>query len=149
MQTINIQDLRNYNTKLIAEYLHQHGGIEFKILIPNDRIDPDDINFSIFWQYHTAAYAGQKLYKIAKSFAYYVPCPHKQKSFQFEIKVADIHRLSAVLAFIISGYYENDKQMLRFNEEAATFLSDSFEGKTECNTWGLLHTANHYLGKHS
>jgi len=147
MNSINIHDLKNYNAKLIAEYLQQQSRNAFQIIIPKDRIDPDDINFSIFWQYHMAAYAGQKLYNVSESFAYTVPCPQSKNNFHFEIQVADIKRLSTALAFIICGYYDNDKTILRFNEEAATFLSDSFEAKTECNTWGLLHIANEYLGK--
>lgn len=149
MTSLLLPDLKNYNAKLIAEYLDQQGGNAFQIIIPKDRIDPEDINFSIFWQFHMAAYAGQKLYNVSESFAYYVPCPQSKNNFQFEIQVAEIKRLSPALAFIICGYYDNDKTMLRFNEEAAKFLTDSFEGKTECNTWGLLHIANHYLGKHS
>jgi hypothetical protein len=147
MQTINIHDLKNYNAKLIAEYLFQQNDKAFQIIIPREQIDPDDRNFSIFWQYHTAAYAGQKLFNVSESFAYNVPCPHKQNQFVFEIETADINRLATALAFIISGYYENDKTMLRFNEEAAQYLNDAFEGTTDSDTWGLLYIANNYLGK--
>jgi hypothetical protein len=37
--------------------------------------------------------------------------------------------------------------MLRFNEEAAQYLCDSFEGKTDSDTWGLIYIANNFLGK--
>jgi hypothetical protein len=147
MQTINIHDLKNYNAKLITEYLFQQNDNAFEIIVPRDQYDEEDINFSIFWQYYTAAYAGQKLYNISTSFASYIPCPEKQNPFRFEIEVADIQRLAGVLAFIITGYYTKNDSMIRFNQEAAIYFSDAFEGKTDSETWSLLHIANKYLGK--
>lgn len=147
MQTINIHDLKNYNAKLILEYLSVQQEKAFEIIIPHDQVDPDDKNFSIFWQYHTAAYAGQQLFNVSESFAYYVPCPKKQNSFRFELEVSDIKRLATALAFIITGYYENNITMLRFNEEAAKYLNDAFNSKTDSDTWGLLYIANNYLNK--
>jgi hypothetical protein len=147
MQKINIHDLKNYNAKLIAEFLLERIDTLFEIIIPRDQVDPDDKDFSIFWQYHMAAYSGQQLHNVSSSFAYYVPCPTKQNSFRFEIEVTDIKRLVVALAFIITGYYDNDSAMLRFNEEASQYLCDSFEGKTDSDTWGLLYIANNYLKK--
>ncbi|HMU46128.1 MAG TPA: hypothetical protein PKC72_07160 [Chitinophagaceae bacterium] len=147
MTTINIEHLKNYNRKLIAEYLFQYGDNAFDIIIPRDQFDKDDINFSIFWQYYTAAYAGQRLFNISTSFACYVPCPHKQQSFRFEIEVADINKLARALAYIITGYYVNNDSMIRFNQQAGIYFSDAYEGKTISETWSLLHIANKYLGK--
>jgi hypothetical protein len=147
MTSINIEHLRNYNTKLIIEYLQQQNDIAFEIIIPRDQYGEEDLNFSIFWQYYTAAYAGQKLFNIATSFAHYTPCPEKENPFRFEIEVADIEKLAAVLAFIIKGYYEKTNAMIRYNREAAIYFSDAFEGKTDSETWSLLHIANKYLGK--
>lgn len=147
MTTINIEHLKNYNRKLVAEYLLQQGDNAFEIIIPRDQFDTDDINFSIFWQYYTAAYAGQRLFNISTSFACYVPSPEKKNPFRFEIEVADIQPLAAVLAFIITGYYTNNDSMIRFNQEAGIYFSDAYEGKTISETWSLLHIANKYLGK--
>lgn len=147
MITISIHDLKNYNANLISEYLFQQSDNAFEIIIPRDQYDPEDINFSLFWQYYTAAYAGQQLFNVSESFACYVPCPEKKKPFRFEIEVADIHRLAAALAFIITGYYTNSDSMIRFNQEAAIYFSDAYEGKTVSETWSLLHIANKYLGK--
>jgi hypothetical protein len=147
MTSVNIHDLKNYNTKLIVEYLFQQNDNAFEIVIPRDQYDEEDINFSIFWQYYTAAYAGQKLFNISTSFAHYTPCPEKQNPFRFEIEVADVQRLASVLAFIITGYYTNNDSMIRFNQEAAIYFSDAFEGKADSETWSLLHIANKYLGK--
>ncbi|HVT84288.1 MAG TPA: hypothetical protein VHD35_03755 [Chitinophagaceae bacterium] len=147
MTSINIHDLKNYNAKLIAEYLFQQNDNAFEIVIPRDQYDDEDINFSIFWQYYTAAYAGQKLFNISTSFASYIPCPEKKNPFRFEVEVPDIHRLAAVLAFIITSYDTNDDSMIRFNQEAAVYFSEAFEGKTDSETWSLLHIANKYLGK--
>jgi hypothetical protein len=147
MNSINIYDLKNYNVRLIEEYLFQQNDKAFEIIIPRDQYDDEDINFSIFWQYYTAAYAGQKLYNISRSFAYYVPCPEKQNPFRFEIEVAGIDRLAAVLAFILTGYHTKDDSVIRFNQEAAVYFSDAFEGKIDSETWGLLYIANKYLGK--
>ena len=147
MQTINIHDLKNYNAKLIAEYLSQQEGNIFEIIIPRDQIDPDDKNYTTFWQYHAAAYAGQKLFNVSEGFAYFVPDPHKEDSFRFELEIRNVERLAAALAFIIAGYYTDGKTMLRFNEEAAEYLRDCFEGKADSDTWGLLYIANNFLGK--
>jgi hypothetical protein len=129
------------------EYLFHLDDTEFEIIISRDRVDPDDKNFSIFWQYHTAAYAGEKLFKVSESFAYYVPCPEKDNPFRFEIKVTDIKRLALALRFIITGYYDENRITIRFNEQAGQYLNDAFEGKVESNTWGLLHIANNFLSK--
>ena len=147
MQTINLHDLKNYTPRLITELLSQQNDNTFEIIIPRDQLDPDDKNFSIFWQYHMAAFAGQQLYNVAESFAYDVPCPKKQTAFRFEIEVCNPKRLASALAFISCGYFDNDDTMLRFNQGAADYLSDSFEGKIDCPTWGLLHIANDYLAK--
>jgi hypothetical protein len=147
MTSINIHDLKNYNRKLITEFLIQQNDNAFEIIIPRDQYDEDDINFSIFWQYYTAAYAGQKLYNISTSFAYYTPCPSKQSSFRFEIEVTDIEKLAAALAFIITGYHIKNDSMIRFTREAAIYFSDAYEGNIDSETWGLLYIANQYLGK--
>jgi hypothetical protein len=147
MTTINIHDLKNYNAKLTLEYLQQQNDKAFEIVIPRDQYDDEDLNFSIFWQYYTAAYAGQELYNVSTSFAYYVPCPKKQNPFRFEIEVPDIERLAPALAYIITGYNTNNDSMIRFNQEAAVYFSEAFEGKIDSDTWGLLYIANQYLGK--
>ncbi len=147
MQQINIHDLKNFTPKLILEYLADTKGSAFEIHIPPDQVDPDDNNFSIFWMFHTAAYAGQRLHNISETFSYYVPCPGTKENFIFRITINDKPKLAHCLAFIISGYFDNDTEMLRFNEEAAKFFIDSFEGKVDAATWGLLTIANDYLAK--
>lgn len=147
MHHINIHDLKNFTPKLILEYLAGTEDQSFEIHIPPDHVDPDDHNFSIFWMFHTAAYAGQQLHNIAETFSYYVPDPGTGESFIFRITVNDKRKLVHCLAFIISGYFDNDTEMLRFNEEAAKFFTDSFEGKVDAATWGLLTIANDYLCK--
>lgn len=147
MYSINIHDLKNYNTKLIAEYLSQQSDNEFEIIIPRDQYDEEDFNFSIFWQYYSAAYSGQKLFNISESFAYYIPCPHKQNSFRFEISVTDLKKLTVVLRFILAGYYSENDAMVRFHEEASKYFDDSFNGEMEPDCWGLLYIANQFLSK--
>ena len=137
MHNINIHDLKNFTPKLILEYLADTEGHSFEIHIPPDHVDSDDYNFSIFWMFHTAAYAGQRLHNIADCFSYYVPCPGSKENFVFRITINDKPKLAHCLAFIISG----------FNEEAAKFFTDSFEGKVDAATWGLLTIANDYLAK--
>lgn len=147
MQSINITDLRNYNAKLILEYLNIQQGLSFEIIIPKESVDPDDRNFSIFWQYYCASYAGQLLFNKANSFAYYVPCPQKQNDFRFQIEVESRDSLSHALAFIIAGYFTDGSTMLRFNEQASKYFDDSFTGKTDSACWGLLYIANQFLCK--
>jgi hypothetical protein len=147
MQRINLHDLKNYTAGLIAELLSQQNDNAFEIIIPREPLDPDDKDFSIFWQYHMAAYAGQQLYNVAESFAYDVLCPKKLTAFRFEIEVSETERLAAALAFICCGYFDNDEAMLKFNQDAADYLSNSFEGTISCATWGLLSIANDHLGK--
>ena len=147
MQTINITALRNYNAKLILEYLNIQHGLSFEIIIPKEIVDPDDRNFSVFWQYYYASYAGQLLFNNAKSFAYNVPCPQKKNDFRFQIEVERMVPLSHALAFIIAGYFTDGSTMLRFNEQASKYFDDSFTGKTDSACWGLLYIANQFLCK--
>ena len=147
MQVVNLHDLKNYTSGLIIELLSQQNDTMFEIIIPRDQFDPDDKDFSIFWQYHMAAFAGQQLFNVAESFAYDVPCPKKRKPFRFEIEVTNNKLLAAALAFISCGYFDNNKAMLKFNQDAADYLSASFEGKIDCATWGLLSIANDHLAK--
>jgi hypothetical protein len=147
MQPINIHDLKNFSPKLILEFLADTEGSAFEIHIPPEQVDPDDYNFSIFWMYHTAAYSGQQLHNIAETFSYFVPCPGTKENFFFRLTVNDKRKLAHCLAFIISGYFDNDTEMLRFNEESAKYFTDSFDGETDAATWGLLTIANDYLCK--
>src|SRR5258708_1136922 len=77
-QKKKLQDLKNYSGGINDEILMKQDDKTFEIIIPRDPLDPDDKDFSVFWQYHMAAFAGQQLFNASESFAYDVPCPKKQ-----------------------------------------------------------------------
>ena len=74
------------------------------LIISIEHVETDDKNLFIFLEYHNAAFAGQQLYNVSESFAYYVPCPEKQNPFRFELETSELKRLAAALAFIITRY---------------------------------------------
>lgn len=147
MYTLNITQFKGYTVKALHEFLLLQNCSHFQILIPRMEPDPNEINFSVFWDYHVAAYAGYKLNSIAESFAYEVPCPKKQNPFSFEIETNNLMKLSIVLRFIIVGCYTNGRGMTHFHGEAAKHFDHVYLGKAKPACWGLIYIANEYLGK--
>ena len=149
MLILNITDLNQYNYKSLYEYLLLQRETEFQILIPRTAITGDSDNYDVFEEYLTAAYAGQRLSEIAKCFAYYVPCLHSKQPFLFEATITDIGKLTEALYIIVHSVNKNmpSEIFLAFHSLAADFLTNVFSDRAECNTWGLLHIANHYLEK--
>lgn len=147
MITININQFKGYTIKDIHEFLSLQNSNHYEIFIPKMEADPGELNFSIFWDYHVAAYAGQKLNSSSESFAYDVPCPKRQNPFRFELETNDLMKLSIALRFIIVGYYTNGSGMTNFHQHAAAHFDEAYKGKTDPACWGLLYIANEYLGK--
>lgn len=149
MLKININEFYNYDSKAIYEFLFLQSETEFEITIPRNAGIGKADNYHIFVEYLTAAYAGQRLYEIAESFAYYVPSLHGKCPFLFEVSLTELGRMAETLYLIIHSI--NDKipteTFLTFHSLAADFLTNVFNDKIECNTWGLLWIANQYLQK--
>jgi len=149
MTKININELNRYDSKDIYEFLFLQNETVFQITIARKTVARKSENYDVFEEYLLAAYAGQRLSEIAKSFAYYVPSVCSKRPFVFEVTITEMGKLAEVLYIIIhSG---NDKIpgeiFLAFHSLAADFLTNAFNEKMECNTWGLLCIANKYLEK--
>lgn len=147
MHPIILHDLKNYTPSLISDYLSHYNTTAFNIIIPKYEVDLSPDNYSIFWNYYTAAYAGQLLHNISTSFSSYIPCPLKTHPFRFEIEVENIQPLADNLAFILDGLFKDDEAMLRFDRQAINYFSDAFAGKIDSDCWSLLTIAAEYFDK--
>lgn len=149
MLKININDLSNYNSEDVYEFLFLQNETEFEITIPKRIIARNDENYEVFVEYLSAAYAGQRLSEIAVSFAYYVPSVFNLNPFLFQVIITEMEKLADLLYLIIQGTQNTsgNKPFLTFHGLAADFLNDAYDCKLKCNTWGLLHIANQYLQK--
>ena len=147
MLKININEFNRYDSKTLYEFLFLQRETVFQIRIPRKAIAGTSDNYDVFEEYLSAAYAGQRLSEIAESFAYYVPCDHGKCPFLFEVTITEMGKMAEAL-YIIVHSTKNDipsEIFLTFHSLAADFLTNVFNDSVECNTWGLLHIANHYL----
>lgn len=146
MHTINLSEFRDYNSKDLYEYLMLQNETGFKILFSKETVKDVNDNFDVFWEYHLAAFIGQKLFEIAEVFAYYVPSIYKKQSFFFDITIKDLEKLSDTLFFLIAGLHETDfDATIQFHEEATKLFTEAFENEellVAC--WGLIEIANRH-----
>ena len=147
MLKITTTQLNHHTSKSLYEWLFEQNETEFQITIPrNVSVDKAD-NYAVFEEYLLAAYVGHRLSEIAQSFAYYVPDANNTQPFVFEATVTDKGKMAEVLFIIIQSI--NDKipteVFLSFHNLAADLLSNVINDEVECNTWGLLWLAKHYL----
>lgn len=147
MPPIHLHDLKNYTPCLISDYLTHYKSTAFNIIIPKMEAGLPPDNYIIFWNYYTAAYAGQLLHDIATSFACFIPCPHKTDPFRFEIEVMEITQLANTLAFILDGLFKDDEAMLMYDKQALDYFSNAFDGKTHSDCWSLLTIAAAFFEK--
>lgn len=147
MTKININDFKNYDNKTLYEFLFLEREKVFEIIIPRKTIQND--NYNVFEEYLSAAYAGQRLSEIADSFAYYVPCINSKSPFLFEVTITEMNKMAEILFIIIQTIAgaTGSRSFLSFHSLAADFLTNAFNDKIECNTWGLLYIADRYLQK--
>ncbi len=149
MLKININELNRYDSTTLYEFLFLQRETAFEITIPKKTIAGISDNYDVFEEFLSAAYAGQRLSEIAKSFAYYVPSVNSKMPFLFEVTITEMGKMAEALYIIIHSV--TDKMpceiFLSFHSLAADFLTNVFNDKAECNTWGLLWIANQYLQK--
>lgn len=148
MLKININEFNRYDSKTLYEFLFLQRETVFQITIPRKAVASACVNYDVFEEYLSAAYAGQRLSDIAESFAYYVPCVHSKCPFLFEVTITEMGKMTEALFLIIHSI--NDKSpcetFLTFHSLAADYLTNAFRNRIKCNTWGLLQIANQYLG---
>lgn len=147
MIKININEFNRYDDKAIYEFLFVQSETAFEIEIPRVAVAGKGECYDVFIEYLSAAYSGQCLSEIAGRFAYYVPCVYSKRPFLFEVTITDMEKLTDILYLIVKGFHDNTvgETFLKFHSAAADFLSDAFNDKIECKTWGLLYIANQYL----
>ncbi len=147
MLKININEFNHYDSKAIYEFLFLQRETVFEIIIPKETVAGTSDNYDVFEEYLSAAYAGQRLSEIADNFAYYVPSVYSKKPFLYEVTITEMGKMAEALYIIIPSI--NDKVpseiFLPLHSLAADFLTNVFNDKIKCNTWGLLHIANYYL----
>lgn len=147
MTKINISKFSNYDSKAMYEFLFLKRETVFEIIIPRNAITVETDNYDIFSEYLSAAYAGQRLSEIADSFAYYVPFVNSKNHFLFEVTITEKGKMAEILYLIIKTIYgaADSESFLSFHSLAADFLTNAFNDKIECYTWGLLYIADRYL----
>lgn len=143
--SINLTSLKNYDATLISDYLKMHPSRFYEIIIPKEPVNKEPDEFSIFYQYALASFAGQLLYNSSVSFSYKVPWPYSDQPFQFELEIENKEDLAKALAYIIEGYFTHDDEMLKFALEAAEYFDNAFIGETVSDIWGLLFIAGQYI----
>jgi hypothetical protein len=107
------------------------------------RDDPLDV----IWEYHLAAYAGQKIADCAKSFAYYVPSVYRREPYRFEVHINKLDPFASILFDIIIAFhhYGSDEQINSFQLSASEFFIKAYAQKKEPATWGMLSIVNQFL----
>jgi len=149
MLKININEFNRYDSKTLYEFLFLKRETVFQITIPRKAVAGTCENYDVFQEYLSAAYAGQRLSEIAESFAYYVPSVSGKKPFLFEVTITEMGKMAEALYIIIHSVNDRipNEIFLTFHSLAADFLTNVFNDKIECNSWGLLWIANRYLEK--
>lgn len=149
MLKINITEFNQYDSKALYEFLFLQNEIVFQITIPRKVIAGKIENYDVFEEFLSAAYAGQRLSEIAKSFAYYVPAVYNKQPFLFEVTITEMGKMAEALHLIIHSINDKDpgEAYLTFHSLAADFLTIASNNEVKCHTWGLLHIAKHFLEK--
>lgn len=147
MITINIDEFKGHNQEGIHKFLMLQKESVFEIIIPKLSNALKDEDFETYWEYQLLAYAGQKLFEIADSFAYNVPAVYKERPFIFEVEIKDIEKFADLLFTINTVFNEEEEteSANTFQIAASGFFKDAFDDKVQPATWGLLSIANDYL----
>ncbi|HEX4877992.1 MAG TPA: hypothetical protein VFV31_15045 [Chitinophagaceae bacterium] len=147
MICIDLHEIRHYNNKLIADFLGDKEEKEFAVVIPLS-IDKEDVNYSVFYQYALAAYAGEKLSAISESFGYYVPCPKRGGPIRFDFVTTNREALVTLLYALAEGIrLSAEEEGLQFYDEAIQYFSDYFDGRLKSVCSSLLVIAGDHLWK--
>lgn len=147
MITINIDEFKGHNQETLHKFLMQQKESVFEIIIPKLSNALKEENFEICWEYQLLAYAGQKLYEIADSFAYNVPSVYKERPFIFEVEITDIEKFADLLFTICTVFNgeEETEAANTFQIAASGFFNEAFDDKVQPVTWGLLSIAKDYF----
>lgn len=146
MKTINLTDLKNYNSTLIHHYLKMHPAVLYQVIIPWEQHEVATTNhLSCMLQYINAAYAGEMLAGCSLSFGYNVPSPNQHTHFLFEIEIHGTKKLAQTLSIITEAYFTHDEAMIEFAVKAAQYYDEAFKGNIHSETWGLLLMADKML----
>jgi hypothetical protein len=147
MHTLNLSELEHYDASSIYQYLLIHDDKQLEIVIHKETVTGVNDNFEIFWEYYLAAFIGQKLSAIAKTFSYYVPSTYVKEVFRFLITVDNWDALTDILHYLVTGIYETDTDTnILLHHEGAAFLEKASEEQpTDIACWGLLDIAHKHL----
>lgn len=147
MTRINLSEFRDYSGKALYEFLLYVDDSDFQVTIPRTTSFDEENRIGIVIDFSNAAYAGQLLYEIANTFAYYVPSPYNTNDFFFDISVTELEKFAEVLHKLVRGYdyKEDDREFLDYQVLAADFIAEAYDDSVKCRTWGLVEIANEFL----
>jgi hypothetical protein len=145
----------NHSIALIACKGHSQDTIKrflaavklYHLMISVPKLIPQLDDVSIAMSYYSAAYAGQLLKNISSSFAYYVPSPHNDAPFTFEIKITDQDKLATVLEYLSLAYYSFSEADEEFDEKACYYAINARENPATTDCFGIVTVAWWYMGK--
>ena len=154
MKIICIDDFEDMEFKDVYGLLMLENEKSFEVRIKrhpaeNTPDQPDWVDWSIFFSYYRAAYAGQKLSDIASTFSYWVPSVETLTPFRFQIEITDVEVFADVLFYIVAGYFDMDSQEWEssFENQATIFHTTAWDFNTDVACWGLVQLAGEYLDK--
>lgn len=146
MELVSIYELKNYTRSQVKDYLAGLGVNEFVVTFP--RYFKSGYNDEVTkLEFSTMAYVGQLINDVSVNFGYYVPWPLTDNEFYFEIEIADVNALAAVLARVTSSLFTDIQSQELFQQEATQYFLDCIREKRESDCWGLLGIANEYYLK--
>lgn len=147
MLEIELTDFSGYSMPMILEYLELQDETYYKLIISRTAIFPRDGNYSVFLEYHFAAFAGHRLDEICSSFSYFVPSPKTERGFEFDFITKETGHLASILFMVINIFYDRADHELaqKTIDDAGQFFRESYEYTVEPSTWGLLIVANGFL----
>ena len=90
MVQINLNEFYIYNWSQLLEFIQLQEGNEYCITIPKKTVATKDCDFNVFWEYYHAAFVGQELAIISRSFSY---------------AILDKYLFSVTLFFLINALY--------------------------------------------
>jgi hypothetical protein len=141
LNTIRIEEFKNYRSSEVREHLLGFSSYDFIITCPRYFFSGrEDAATAV--EFCTMAYIGQLLHDVSVSFGYYVPWPPHDNEFYFQIEVKDFDRLANVLARVTASLFTSPRSQELFEREALQYSSDCFNAKRESDCWGLLDVSN-------
>jgi hypothetical protein len=141
MYTVRIDELKNYGSSEVREYLLGFSTYDFVITCPRYFLSGRNDETTAV-EFCTMAYIGQLLHDVSVNFGYYVPWPPHDNEFYFQIEVKDFDRLANVLARVTSSLFTTPERQVSFEQEALKYSSDCFNSERESDCWGLLDVSN-------